>query len=400
MVTLVETAAERKANCVKRHHIPSIVILLLLILAIAGREELKRGYEALLLTCELDGQSVPVGYESRPRGTRHALVIDAQGQPIAADLYLPEGTAHAGIVLAHGAVSSGKEDPRLVGFAERLARARFAVLVPDLAGPKALRIRAEDTQEIIVAQRYLRQVLGTDRPIGIGGGTRQRPEPGPRPASGGSLAVLAALDPSIRDDTDFLLLVGAYYNLPQTLSYGITGYYQANGESRYQAPNQYGKWLFVLSNSDSVTDPRDREFLRLIATSRINNPGAADDVLVQRLGNEGQAVMDYVANNDPARSTGLYAGLPLQIRRTIEALDLSNTDLTKLHAHVLLVHGYDDSVIPYPQSMALAQALPPDRAELFLYHGLEHVDTRLERLRDGWTLWHAVYALLQERDHL
>jgi pimeloyl-ACP methyl ester carboxylesterase len=81
----------------------------------------------------------------------------------------------------------------------------------------------------------------------------------------------------------------------------------------------------------------------------------------------------------------------------IDALDLANKDLTLLDARLLLIHGYDDSIIPYTESIALAAALPKEQARLYLVDGLAHVDLE-PGLRSRFRLWRAIHALLVERD--
>ena len=90
------------------------------------------------------------------------------------------------------------------------------------------------------------------------------------------------------------------------------------------------------------------------------------------------------------------AALPEPILRQIEALNLANKNLHELHARMILVHGIDDDIIPYPQSIALAKALPKGQARLFLANGLNHVDVE-PGFFDKWRLWRAVDALLAER---
>src|SRR6267143_2989613 len=64
---------------------------------------------------------------------RRSLVHLADGE---ADLYRPRAlvgfAAAPGVVLIHGANPGGKDDPRIVGLAEALARAGRRVLVPQL----------------------------------------------------------------------------------------------------------------------------------------------------------------------------------------------------------------------------------------------------------------------------
>jgi fermentation-respiration switch protein FrsA (DUF1100 family) len=71
--------------------------------------------------------------------------------------------------------------------------------------------------------------------------------------------------------------------------------------------------------------------------------------------------------------------------------------LKAIQARVILVHGRDDDLIPYPQSQALAQALPPGRARLSIVDGLFHVDLKGLQVMDAWRLSCAIGAVLDER---
>jgi fermentation-respiration switch protein FrsA (DUF1100 family) len=70
--------------------------------------------------------------------------------------------------------------------------------------------------------------------------------------------------------------------------------------------------------------------------------------------------------------------------------------MAALHARLLLLHGRGDNIIPYTESIELAQSVPAGRARLFLVDGLAHVD-----LQPTWAdvdiLLAMVEALLEER---
>jgi hypothetical protein len=85
------------------------------------------------------------------------------------------------------------------------------------------------------------------------------------------------------------------------------------------------------------------------------------------------------------------------MRRDIAALDLANKDLSGIRAHAIVVHGRDDDIIPYTESVALAHALPPERTHLYVVGGLFHVNLRHVRLLDTWRLGRAIQELLAER---
>jgi pimeloyl-ACP methyl ester carboxylesterase len=346
-----------------------------------------RGYEALLLVAELGGYTPPALLQSRSGTTVQPLCIDRDSRQYNADLYLPENSPKAGIVLLHGATRAGKEDARLVAFARQLAGRGFAVLVPELPGPKQLRIRAEDAQGAAAAFHFLDNYPGLERRVGIGGFS-----------ASAALAFLAALEPELREQVSFLLSVGGYHDLTRTIEYAITGRFSLNGELRQQTPNVLGKWLFVLSNLDTLDEPADRVAMRRIALRRMAAPGADIGDLAAELGEEGRVLLDYVTETEADRIVARRNELPAAFARAIAALDLRNKALDTIGARVLLIHGYNDTVIPYTESVALSHRFPPGQVELFLVHGLEHVDSNLERLQDAWHFWRACYALLKLRE--
>ena len=67
--------------------------------------------------------------------------------PASPDLWRPGGARRGpwpGVVLVHGLTPDGKRDARLAWTAERLARAGFAVAVPELPSLRAQRLRPDD----------------------------------------------------------------------------------------------------------------------------------------------------------------------------------------------------------------------------------------------------------------
>jgi fermentation-respiration switch protein FrsA (DUF1100 family) len=96
------------------------------------------------------------------------------------------------------------------------------------------------------------------------------------------------------------------------------------------------------------------------------------------------------------------------MRADMERLNLARYDLKSLQARLILVHGKNDNLIPYPESLALASAAPEGLADVSLIHGvLGHVDLKFsslftwrfwrEDLPDLWKLWRVIDLLLAER---
>lgn len=348
----------------------------------------RHGYDATLMLADLAGLQAPLP-DHRPAVERSEIAYDAGHGRRSADLYAPQGTAtRAGLVLVPGAAEDGRRDPRLVEFAAIMARSGFAVLVPDIPSFRELRPSPDSAGEIADGVGQLRDggALAAGLRLGIGAFSI---------ASGP--AVLAALDSAPGREVDFLVLVGGYHDLPRTLTYLTTGYFEADGRPQRREPDAYGKWVYALSNAGRLQNPADRTALAALAHRKLEDPEAAVGELLAQLGPSGRAVYDFIDNRDPARVPALVAALPAGVRSDIEALDLSARDLSGLRAEFILLHGYDDDIIPYIESVSLADSLPPGRSKLFLLQGLHHVDREVRGL-DAWRMWRALQAVLAQRD--
>lgn len=304
-----------------------------------------------------------------------------------ADLYRPAGLVRAGLVLVPGAAEEGKDDPRLVGFATALARLGFAVLVPDLAGLRDLTVGARNIGEIADAIDYFTGPAAL-APPGRSGVAALSYAAGP--------AVLAAARPETADQVAFVLSVGGYYSMAAVLTFITTGDFQLDGTWHHATPNPYGKWVFVQSNLPLLDSDADhRLFRRMIERKRADLAAPLDD-LARQLSPAGRALYRFVTNTDRSRVSPLFAALPRAIRREVERLDLAGRDLTELEAELILVHGYDDAILPYSESVALARNLPENQVELYLIDGLMHVDA-MPGLVGKWRMWQALADLLAYR---
>jgi len=363
------------------------VVLLILALAVLPACAPTRGLQAWRLLDDL--AAGPAGDAS---GSARTIVdYRIEDRAYSGDLYRPTAGAKAALVLVPGAAPEGKDDPRLVATARALARARFAVLVPDLANLRALTVEAADTGRIADAARYLLQAkpAGADRPLGL---VAISYAAGP--------AVLASLEPDLRDRIAVVVTVGGYYDIAAVVTFFTTGAYRENPESpwRHGTPNAYGKWVFVRANARRLDDARDRRLLRAVAQRKLDDLAAPIGDLVGRLGPQGRAVMALLDNRDPSAVPARIAALPAAIRREMAALDPSRHDLRALQATLILLHGRDDRIIPYSESLALAHAAPPEGVCLTVVDNLAHVDMEPPGLLDRLRLWRAAYRLLTLRD--
>lgn len=350
--------------------------------------------------------------QTTPTPVRQSIAYTVAGRAHHADLYLPgplEGCGapgrdrrcpRAAVVAVPGAVPQGKDDPRLVAFATTLARAGFAVVAPDLRGFRALRIRPADAQEIADAFAWI----------------ARRPELAPEGRAGMAAfsysvgpALLAALRDDIRDRVRFVVGVGAYHDMPRAMRFFTTGWFEHGGQWQRIIPDDTGRMVLVYSSLDYLADGADRALFDRMVELRMRDPHADLTPLAAALSPDAHAVYALAVNADPDRFAELYAQLPQAIRADIDQLDLARHDLGALQARLILVHGRSDNLIPYPESLALAAAVPAGQARVFLIRRvLGHVDLGVsdlftwrfwrEDLPDLWRLWRVIDLLLAERE--
>ena len=362
----------------------------------------QRHYDALLVLSDIaSGGGNSLLKQRTPEPSRTLVTYTIAGRTHTADLYLPgNGKPEAGIVLVPGAVPDGKDNAPLVAFAMTLARARFSVLTPELSGQRELKVQPAHAREVADAFRHLveREDLSPRGRAGIAAFSY-----------GAGPAVLAALEDDVRGRVRFVLGVGGYHDIRASIRFFTTGYFEDNGAPRYLKPDDYGKLVFIKSVLDHIGSRDDRVTLDAIVSARLKDPGAELSALAKKLGPEGLAVYRLLTNTDRKETPRLLAALPQPIVEMIDALTLDNKELQRLTARLLLVHGRNDRLIPYPESLALSNAVAPRQTRVFILNRiLGHVDLTLshffslqlwrEELPDAWRLFRVVNLLLLERE--
>ena len=357
--------------------------------------------EALLVLQDIGAGTGPSRLKViTPAPLRTPVAYEIAGRAGSGYLYLPaKDLPRAGIVLVPGAVPEGKDHKQLVAFATTLARARFAVFVPELSGYRQLKVRATHPRELADALLYLsaRQDLLHGKRVGFAAFSYAV---GP--------AVLAALEDDTRTQVHFGLSVGGYHDLRAAIRFFTTGYFEANGDPRHLEPSDYSKLVFAKSIADHLRDPRDRAIIGAMVDAKLADPAADISLLAEGLGPEGSSAYRLITNTDPGATPELIDALPRDAIAAIDALPLANKDLTRLEARLILVHGKRDRLIPYSETLALGTSVTPSHAHVFIINRiLGHVDLSLSHafswafytqyLPDAWRLLQAIDLLLLER---
>jgi dienelactone hydrolase len=317
-----------------------------------------------------------------------------------ADLYLPPSERpYPGILLNHGVVDTGKNDPRLRRFAEILCRSGFVILVPDFKGMRSFHIAPSDVAEVQVAFESFISMKKYTLPesCGLFGFSY-----------GSGPTMIAASRPAIRQKVRFIVSFGGYYDLRNVLSYIATGIFEFGGKRHFRKPQEYGKWVFLESNLDLVTSAQDRLILQRILRIKLKDEKASIEQFLPLLGEEGKNALALLSHTDPSQTESLLRKLPSHVRSSIEALCVAPA-LKQLKADLILAHGEDDDMIPYTETLRLAQGAPdPRRVYLQILKSYAHVDPDRQpltvrnfftfHLPEGWKLFGLIHQLMKYRE--
>jgi hypothetical protein len=213
----------------------------------------RQSREAMRVLSDIDGGSAPSDLKSiTPLPVRTTVTYEIAGRACLADLYHPAAVDRLGLVLVPGFTPHGKDDARLVNLALSLSRARFLVLVPDLAGPREMRVRLEDSRGIADAAVHLAQMdlLKGQRGVGV-----------VAISYAAGLAILATMESDARAPIRFLVSIGGYYDTATLATFVTTGKFRQSAADPWQSsdPHPAAKWFFLAGNIDLLKMPAIEE---------------------------------------------------------------------------------------------------------------------------------------------
>lgn len=293
------------------------------------------------------------------------LRIPRQGGQIPADLYfLADHKKRAAILLTHGIIETGKDDPRLIRFAYSLARSGFVVLVPELRGMKSFRILLSDVDDIVASFRYLASLESVDREkMGLLGFSY-----------GAGPTFMAAADPSIRHQVKFLVSFGGYYDPVNVIRFITTGYYEYRDEKGFLQPEPYGKWVFFMNNLEYVESKKDRRLLREIFEKEEKKKRDEVAPLLGSLTSQGKYLYELLVNEEPRRVEGLVQRIDPRVQEYLKKLSIAPV-IPSVDAYLLIGHGSTDPLIPYTESLRLAEAVSDKKkVHVAIVRLFSHVD--------------------------
>ncbi len=279
------------------------------------------------------------------------------------ELYRPPGRGpYPAVLMCLGVVPFGVDHPQVPRLKAALARFGFVALIHWSPAMRDRRLVPEDVENIAAAYDYL---LG-------------RPDVDPARSGlfgtcvGGSFALLAAADPSIRDRVAF---VGAFapYSSMWTFARDIASRTRSNDGSIESWPvDPLTHDVFVRSVTATL-DPQEAERLREDSTR-------AETDLAE-LSVDGRAVLTLLTARDRDAADAALRRLPQAMRDRLDAMSPVHHVGDVKAALILVGHDRDDLVIPVGESRRLASALSARAGATYTEYGMfQHADPTKRKL--------------------
>ncbi len=346
-----------------------------------------RGASLVIHAAGLTGWPARITSWQQTDFTETTLDIPTRQGPVRARLYRPARFSGRTIVLVAGVHADGIDEPRLVGFARHLAAEGEAVVTPRLADLEQYRLTAGTTDTIEDAAVWVsaQPDLAPDGRVGMMG-----------ISFGGGLTLVAAGRPTLTDKAAFAFSFGGYGDLPRVLRFLCTGRLPDGG---FLAPHDYGVVIILLGAADRLVPPDQvdglrRGLLTFLSASHldmVDKPRAAVEfdrarAMERDLPEPAATYLHWVNTRD-------VAALGPKLLPVVDGYGadpaLSAERSPPTHAHVYLLHGTGDTVIPAYESLSLEAYLAPHtRLRLLISPLITHAE--VDRPPSASEVWHLV----------
>jgi dienelactone hydrolase len=270
-----------------------------------------------------------------------------------------------GWVVLHGITRTGRKHPNLVRFARALASSGAAVLVPEIPEWRELYLAPQAVAETIRAS-----VLELDRaPITLPGRTGVVGF-----SFGAPQAIIASTDPTLEGHLRGVVGFGGYCDMERTARFLFLGKHEWKGETHALEPDPYGRWIL---GGNYLTRTPGGEEAGDVADALLALAREAGDVQVgswEAHFDEMKTALEkeiHPSRRALFRTFAPPAGLippeeevePLapalaQAMREDTPLAEPTPYLGRVKVPVRLIHGWEDRLIPYSETLRLRDRFP------------------------------------------
>jgi pimeloyl-ACP methyl ester carboxylesterase len=289
------------------------------------------------------------------------------GSSMSARLYTKKGDQpRTGIVLVHGMHPLGMHEPRLVALARAFAHAGIAVLTPHIEGLAHFELSTESIGSIDRAASRLASHLRVPD-VGVFG-----------ISFSGALALIAASRVSSRTHIGFVVALGAHHDLLRFAAFALGN--PVTGPSKEQCatrPHPYAAAVIAFNVAEDLFSPADLPRAKEALLALLQSDRARSTRVAATLSQNGRAMFASLQRHrsEPTRMKAVHEAVLRQAQRLRELSPVGS--LHKVSMPVVLMHGKDDPVVPWTETMWLAHELPGHHvASLIVTPLIRHAELR------------------------
>ncbi len=323
----------------------------------------------------------------------YETLLNRGDRQVPASVIVPRGATGQlpGWIVLHGITRPGRFHPNLLRFVRALATSGVAVLVPQVPEWKNLRLAPEVTLPTIRgALEGLRRLDATnDGPYGIIGFSFGAPQ-----------VLIAASHDDVAEQLGGAVGFGGYCDMERMVHFQMTGEHEWEGVTHRLRPDPYGRWIIGGNHLTSIPEYREAEDVaqalwrlaveagerRILAWDPSYD--ALKTELATQVSSEHRWLFDLFAppsdrEPDLSGAQDISRQLAVAVKESSPLMD-PTPYLTSIRTPVQLIHGEDDQLIPYTESLRMHASLRAEqRVETTITAFFSHSDQggRLSSLR-------------------
>ena len=287
------------------------------------------------------------------------LGVNDQKTPLR--IFKPKKNKTTTFILFPGASPFAEEHPGMIGLATTIMNLGYNVFIPRIPPLKALNISIENIAWFAKAYEQIINRSDVDETnvaiIGI--------------SFGGSLLLKATLDEKIKlNPPRSMLMYGSCFDLESGLNFLLTGEIKHDGKVGYISPNDWGLTVLFHNFIKKIDAGFDTTKIQTVLAARVADQLDEVKRLKASLNNHDLQFINSV----------LTAKFTPEITRIVKTIIKSQADslkevspssfCEKIDMKIFIMHGANDSMVPYTESIKLGNSLPNN--ELLISYIYEH----------------------------
>ena len=323
----------------------------------------------------------------------YETLLDRGDRQVPASVILPRGEQRnlPGWIVLHGITRPGRFHPNLLRFVRALASSGLAVVVPQVPEWKNLRLAPE------VARPTLRGALNVLRQLDV---TNDGPYGAIGFSFGAPQVLIAASHSDVGEQLGGVVGFGGYSDMERMVHFQMSGEHEWEGTTHRMRPDPYGRWIIGGNHLTSIPEYAGAEDVaqalwrlaveagerRILAWDPSYD--ALKSELRRQVAPEHARLFDLFAPStdhepDLRGAEDIAKQLATAVRTSSPLMD-PVPYIPALRTPVHLIHGKDDQLIPYTESLRMESLFTSEqRVETTITAFFSHSDQggRLSSIR-------------------